>query len=104
MNVQLVCSPDELDRALPMFDELLDGFEYKDGRKYAQYVAGDHVAEYTLGGLVAGGGLLAAAKFGWLTKFWKFLVAGVVAIGAGIKHLFGKLKGTPKANESHKSG
>ncbi len=47
------------------------------------------MAEYGLTALVAGGAGVVAAKTGLLAKFWKFIVAGVVAIGAFFKRIFG---------------
>lgn len=112
MDAQLVCSPADLDRSLPSFDKLIEGFTYKDGKQYAQYVEGDHLAEYGLGGLVAGGGIFAAAKLGFFAKFgkwlvgaWKLVLLAAVGIGAGVKKFFGKVVGgEQKPNESHKSG
>jgi uncharacterized membrane-anchored protein len=112
MDAQLVCSPADLDRSLPSFEKLIEGFAYKDGKQYAQYVEGDHLAEYGLGGLVAGGGVFAAAKLGFFGKFWKVIVGAwklvliaAVGIGAGVKKFFGKVVGgEQKPNESHKSG
>jgi hypothetical protein len=49
MNAQLVVAPESLQASLPRFDQMLAGFSYKDGQRYAQYVEGDHVAEYGLG-------------------------------------------------------
>ena len=57
-------------------------------------------AAYGLSALVLGGAGIAAAKLGWLGAFgawigkaWKAVVAGLVAIGVGIKKLFGKITG-----------
>ncbi len=64
------------------------------------------------GGLVAGGGVFAAAKLGFFGKFWKVIVGAwklvliaAVGIGAGVKKFFGRLVGgEKKPNESHRSG
>lgn len=95
MEVTLVCDPAALDPTLAAYQKLLTGFSYKEGQKYAQYEEGDHIAEYGLAALVTGVGLAAAAKTGLLAKFWKVLVA----IGAGIAALFGKLFGRRKKTE-----
>lgn len=112
MSAQLVISPEDLQATLPAFDALIAGFSYKDGKQYAQYVEGDHLAEYGLGGLVAGGGVFAAAKLGWFAKLgkffvgaWKLILLAVVGLGAGLKKFFGRLfGGEKKPFESHKSG
>ena len=104
MNAQLVVAPEDLHASLPSFDQLLAGFAYKDGQRYAQYVEGDHTAEYGLGALVAGGAGIAALKLGFFGKFWKFIVAGVAMLAAAAKKLWGKVAGEKKQYESHKSG
>jgi uncharacterized membrane-anchored protein len=90
MNVDLVIPPDQLASALPRFESLIEGFGYVEGHRYAEFRAGDKVAEYGLTALVAGGAGAIAAKTGLLGKFWKLIVAGVVAIGAFAKKLFGR--------------
>ena len=60
--------------------------------------ATDHTAEYGIAGLIAGAaGLKVAAKvgiFALLAKkfaiFWKFILIGILAVGGGIKKLFGR--------------
>jgi len=89
MEVSLVCGPEQLDATLPIVHELLEGFSYREGNRYAEFTSGDKVAEYGLMGLVAGGGLALAAKTGLLQKFWKLIVVGFVAIGVFFKKLFG---------------
>ena len=90
MEVELVCDPAELDLALPRVAELISGFSFRDGHRYAEFAPGDKIAEYGLMGLVAGGGLAMAAKTGLLKKFWKLIVVGVVAVGTFLKRLFGR--------------
>jgi len=88
MNATLLCEPDQLEALRPMLDKTLAGFEYSDGNKYAQFEEGDRIAEFGLTGLVLGGGIFAAAKLGFLAKFWKFIVAGVVGFFALIGKIF----------------
>lgn len=88
MSVDLVLAPESLESALPVFESLLEGFEYKSGRKYAEFKAGDKVAEYGLAALVAGGAGALALKTGLFAKLWKFLLIPVVAAGAFLKRLF----------------
>jgi len=93
MNVDLVLAPQALDGALPEFEKVIDSFQYTDGQRYAEFSAGDKVAEYGLAALVLGGGAAVAAKTGILAKFWKFIVVGLVAVGAAGKKLWGFVSG-----------
>lgn len=90
MDVVLLCEPEQLEGALPDYQKLLTGFEYTRGNSYAEYQDGDKLAEYGLKGLIAGGAFYGAAKLGLfalLKKGFKFIVAGVVAIGLFLKRL-----------------
>lgn len=89
MSVDLVLGKDQLDDVLPKFETLMNGFAYIEGERYAEFKAGDKVAEYGLAALVAGGAGLVAAKTGILAKFWKFIVIGFVAVAGAVKKLFG---------------
>lgn len=95
-SVTLVTDPGTLATLKPRLAGILGGFSYKSGRRYSEWVAGDKVAAYGLTALVAGGAGAAAAKlglFGMLGKFlakgWKLVAAAAVALGAGLKKLFG---------------
>ncbi len=101
MDLILVCDPEDLDAILPEYQELITGFDYTDGNKYAQYEDGDKLAKYGLTALVVGGAAALGAKAGlfgalgaFLAKSWKLVVAGIVAIGVAIKKLFGFGKNT----------
>ncbi|MBM3877583.1 MAG: DUF2167 domain-containing protein [Verrucomicrobia bacterium] len=98
MEVILVVPPEQLTITLPAFRTLLEGHQFKQGQRYAEYKSGDKVAQYGLAALVTGAGAAVAAKlgfFGWLAlmfkKVWKLVVVVVVAIGAFIKRIiFGR--------------
>ena len=101
MDAVLVCDPEQLETVLPQFQNLIDGFSYKSGEKYAEYKSGDKVAKYGLTALIVGGGAAVAAKTGllaWIAMIFakggKAVWAGVIAIFAGIwagfKRLFGR--------------
>jgi uncharacterized membrane-anchored protein len=92
MSVQLVADPTGIDSATAQFNEVLAGYKYTDGQRYAQFVQGDKLAGYGLAALIAGGAGAAALKSGLLQKVWKFLVMLVVAGAAGLKKLFGGRK------------
>lgn len=97
MKATLVANPNELAAILPAYQKLLDGYGYKPGHKYAEFRAGDKVAEYGLTALVAGGGLAVAAKSGLLGKLWKLILVGVLAVGGAIKALWAKVFGRRSA-------
>ncbi len=98
MEVALVIDPTIVKETLPVFYKLLGGYSFKEGQKYAQFQDGDKVAKYGLAALVVGGAAVGAAKLGlfaWLAmmfkKLWKVIIIAIVAVGAGIKNLFGKV-------------
>jgi len=100
-SVVLVSSPQDQTASVAALDQVLTGYDYNAGERYAEYKPGDKVAEYGLTGLILGGAVAAAAKTGLLKGFWKLivgfavaawkvLVAGVVAAIAGLKSMFKK--------------
>lgn len=82
-----------LAQALPEFRELMKGFAFKEGERYAEFREGDKLAEYGLAALIAGGGVALAAKSGLLGKLIKpLIVAGAAllgVVGSFFKKLFG---------------
>jgi uncharacterized membrane-anchored protein len=92
MNVDLVLEPQLVASVIPQFDNLIGGFTYKQGNRYAEFVKGDKVAAYGLTALVAGGVGAAAVKSGLLGKLWKLIVFGVLALVALIKRIFAALR------------
>lgn len=90
MEATLVSDPEKFEAALPLFHGILAKYEFQDGHRYSQFVSGDKVAEYGLTGLMVGGAAVLAAKSGIFKSLWKFIVLGVVAIGALIKKLFNR--------------
>jgi len=98
-SVVLVSSPATLDADVKELKTTLKQFEFNAGERYAEFKPGDHVAEIGLGALVLGGAAAAASKSGFfkallaaLAAGWKLVVAGVVALFAGIGKLFGRKK------------
>lgn len=96
MQVLLLTSPEQLQASVADFKSKLPGFTFTAGESYADFRAGDHVAEYGLAALVTGGAAAVAAKKGlfavigvFLLKAWKLLLVGVVAFGASIRKFFG---------------
>ncbi len=100
MEVELVCDPSEMQSLMPQYQAIMNAFQYTQGNSYAEYRAGDKMAEYGLTALIAGGGAVAAAKMGLFAKLGglfaklgKGAIVLVVAALAGLKSLFGKLFG-----------
>ncbi len=106
MEVTLICDLEQMDYILPEYQDLLVGHEYKEGKSYAEYKQGDKIAEYGLTALIAGGAIYGAAKLGFLggiiafgKKFLKFIVIGLVAIGAALKKFFSRMSGREIVDE-----
>jgi uncharacterized membrane-anchored protein len=100
MSANLLVAPAKVDATLPTVKKLLEGFSFKEGKKYSEYKSGDKLAEYGLAALVVGGAAGIAAKLGLFGKLfaligkaWKLVAAGIVALFAGIASLFKKLFG-----------
>ena len=80
---------------------ILSMVDFQAGNTYADFDPKvDKIAEYGLGALVAGGTIAAAAKlglFGLLLKFaiagYKFILIGLVAIGAYVKNMMNRFSG-----------
>jgi uncharacterized membrane-anchored protein len=94
-TVVLVSSPEGASGATAELNKLLAGYRFNPGNTYAEWRPGDKVAEYGLTGLIVGGAVAAAAKTGVLKGLfvalaaaWKLVVAGVIALFAGLKSLF----------------
>ena len=92
MSVDLVLDPALVDTVVPKFDQLLTGFSYSRGSTYADFRAGDKVAEYGLATLVAGGATAIAAKTGLLAKLWKLIVVGFAALAGMLKRCWNSLR------------
>lgn len=92
MSVELVMAPEQR-YVINEFQNVMSGFEYKRGSKYAEWRAGDKVAKYGIGALIAGGATVVAAKSGLFAKFGKFIVIAGIAIVGWVASLFKKLIG-----------
>ena len=94
MKVVAVGTPEAMQHTIPQINQILNGFEFKSGKKWAEWKAGDKTASYGLTGLITGGVAVVAAKSGFLAKFGKFIAAGVV----GLLALLGRVFGTKQPN------
>ena len=92
MRVVLVTDPTTLSATLPKFKNVLAGFGFKQGQRYAEFRQGDKVAEYGLTALVVGGATAVAVKAGLFKWLWKGLVVGFLAVIAFFKKLFSRKK------------
>ncbi len=88
MSVDLVMNPEQATAVVPQYETLISGFTHNSGQTYADFKSGDKMAAYGLAALVAGGAGAVALKTGILQKFWKVIVAAVVALLAGLKKIF----------------
>jgi uncharacterized membrane-anchored protein len=96
MAVTLVDDPQLIDQSKVAFNKVLERFAYQQGKTYAEWRPGDKVAEYGLTALVAAGAGAAAVKLGllgYIGKFIKVIVAGVVAAAAAVGRFFKRLFG-----------
>ncbi|MEI7821594.1 MAG: DUF2167 domain-containing protein [Verrucomicrobiota bacterium] len=76
---------------------ILGMVDFTDGNRYTDYKPGkDKVAAYGIAGLIAGGVLAKAGFFKviflFAAKFFKVILVGLAALGAGIAKLFGRKK------------
>lgn len=105
LSMNLVTEPDNLIENKKKVSVILDDTKFTKGNAYSDFKPGiDKDAGIGIAGLILGGGALAAAaKFGILGGAWKFLLAGIIALkkfiivgilglGAFIGKMFGKKK------------
>lgn len=78
---------------------MLTFVEFGEGHRYTDFVSGDKTAAYGIAGLVAGA---VAAKAGFFKLLWlgilaakKFIILGIVAVGAFLRKHFGKKDAPP---------
>src|SRR3546814_13198880 len=92
MEVVLVADPQTLDASIASFKELVPGYEFGAGEKYAEFREGDHVAEYGLAALITGAAAAVAAQHGRLAAIGIFLaqpsqllLIGLPPVGASFR-------------------
>lgn len=96
-TVVLATAPSRLDAAERSLNDVLGGYAFNTGDRYAEYQPGDKVAQYGLAALVLGGAAAIATKKGFwavaaafFATAWKFIAAGVVAAVAGLRGRFAR--------------
>lgn len=111
MSVTLVDEPKNLAKAKPAVDAVISAFTYKQGKRYAEWVPGDKVAEYGLTALVAAGAGAAAMKLGFfavlgklLAKGGKLVVVALAGVGAVAVKFWNALRGKASARPDRPSG
>ncbi|MCB1062502.1 MAG: DUF2167 domain-containing protein [Verrucomicrobiae bacterium] len=88
MESVLICNPEDLEAVLPVYQDLIAGYRYTNGHRYAEYQSGDKIAKYGLTALIAGGGAAIAAKTGLFAGLFKIIAKGGKAVFLGIAALF----------------
>ena len=92
VKATLVSDPARLDRDIADFRNALTTYSFTGGERYAEFRAGDRVAEYGLAALVLGGAAVVATKSGFGKAIAKFVVIGVAAAGSAIAGFFRRLR------------
>jgi len=91
LSMNAVATMDELDMVKKDIDKVLKIPAFTEGNMYKDFDSKtDNVAAWTIGGLVAGKVLAKVGFFALLVKGWKFILIGLVAIGAGVKKFLGR--------------
>ena len=99
MSATLVTDPSTLAADKMEVEQLLGGYQFVKGKRYAEFREGDKLAGYGLTALIAGGAGAAAVKLGLfkvLAKAWKLVVVGFLAVIAFLKRLVSGLFGRPE--------
>jgi uncharacterized membrane-anchored protein len=99
MSATLVTDPSTLAADKIEVEQLLTGYQFVEGKRYAEFREGDKLAGYGLTALIAGGAGAAAVKLGLfkvLAKAWKLVVVGFLAVIAFLKKLVSGLFGRPE--------
>lgn len=108
----LVSDPTNLAADLEQYRQALSGFAYLPDKKYEDHKAGDKMAAYGLGALVAGGAAAAVVKSGLFAgiiaailkfgvAFYKLIVVGAVALFALLRRRIASLfnRDTPDGSD-----
>jgi len=85
-------SPETVEQDLADFKLAMANFQYVSGEKYSDWKQGDKVAAYGLGALVLGGAAAVATSKGGFKALGLAILAGLAALWAGVKRLFGGRK------------
>jgi uncharacterized membrane-anchored protein len=92
--MKVVLAMENKDQAgqLARFNQVLDGYSFKAGNRYAEWTTGEKVAVGGLSALVVGGAAALAAKTGLLAKLWKVILVALVALASFFKRIWERIK------------
>lgn len=93
MTVNLVVGPQDLDTVLPVYQSLINGFQYSDGHRYGEFKKGDKIARYGLTALITGTAATAVIKTGLLRRLLAPILLAFLAGVSAVKRWFDR---TPK--------
>ncbi len=74
------------------FNQVMDGFSFSAGNRYAEWTTGEKVAAGGLSALVVGGAAALAAKTGLLAKLWKVILLALVALAGFFRRIWESIK------------
>jgi uncharacterized membrane-anchored protein len=110
VRVDLITDPVQVDATLPKFKEVMTGFSFVQGSRYADFVKGDKVAAFGLTALIAGGATAVALKTGLFAKLlallaglWKLIAVAFAALLTRIKNIIAAIKSKFERKTGYKS-
>ncbi len=84
--IRAVASPEAKDELLANNSAIVSGIKYDDGYRYEDFdPETDHVAEWTIGSLIAGKALAKAGLWAIIAKFGKVIVVAILALIAAMR-------------------
>lgn len=93
LELNAVSGMTQIQQIRPEMEKIYALVEFQVGNRYSDFNPDlDKVAAYGIGGLIAGKVAAKAGLFVLLAKGWKLVVAGVIALFAGVRALFGRKK------------
>lgn len=83
----------ELAEVKSSISRVIESIEFKEGHKYENYIAGtDNIAQWTIGGLIAGKLLAKSGILIMIIKFWKLITFAFLGAGTAFFKFFKKKK------------
>ena len=100
--ITAVASPDAKGQLMTDNTAIINSVNYNDGFRYSDFNPDtDHVAEWTIGGLIAGKVLAKAGVWAILAKFSKIIIIAVIGFFAAIRKRLAKWLGFRKDEEEN---
>lgn len=92
--ITAVASPEDVDQLQADNDLIVNSISFDKGFKYSDFdPETDHIAEWTIGGLIAGKVLAKAGFWGVIAKFSKLIILALIAFFAAMRKKIGRLLG-----------